>query len=363
VRALSWEQVDRIAERFRVLSPYDQSATNESVLKIEKDNREPTTNRRRQLWCLAVSAKRYALFVRDADGEPVLLRADVNNENDRWSEHGLGHLLNPTDPDADDREWTAQVWLNIIRRTENLPETGIGFESLPAVGQLTISSPPLLDPFAAMNRRKRYRNQVKPFNFLSTCHVRPFGHPFGADAEHFQLIAPYEKDSRRWLKIPWIDRYSTKTYGISVAGDHGNRTTARVKTYGEIIEDYAYHPESKCADANGQPSGKQTVGLLRRRHVRIDSIAAIGKESNSLEEVEAGVVHDEQNVYTEYVDRRRDYWSNKVVPALMKLGLTQWERESGKSRRILIDARRGRRRPHRRNQQLLISIAQKLGLL
>jgi hypothetical protein len=175
VRALSWEQVDRIAERFRALSPYDQTATNESVLKIEKDNREPVTNQRRQLWCFAISAKRYALFVRDAQGEPVLLRENVNNEDDRWSEHGLGHLLNPTDPDADDREWIAQVWLNIIRRALGVPANAIGFESLPAVGQLAISSPPLLDPFAVMNRRKRYRNQVKPFNFLSTCHaaVRP----------------------------------------------------------------------------------------------------------------------------------------------------------------------------------------------
>jgi hypothetical protein len=97
--------------------------------------------------------------------------------------------------------------------------------------------------------------------------------------------------------------------------------------------------------------------------VRIDSITAIGKESNSLEEVQAGVVHDEQNVYTEYLDRRRAYWSTKMIPALMEVSLSQWERESGKSRRILIDARRGRRRPHRRNQELLISVARKLGLL
>ena len=103
---------------------------------------------------------------------------------------------------------------------------------------------------------------------------------------------------------------------------------------------------------------------LQRRHVRIDSINAIGKESNSLEEVEAGLVHDEQNVYTEYTDRRRDYLSREVVPALNNLPLNVWERESGgKSRRILIDARRGRRRPHRRNQELLIEVARRLNLL
>ncbi len=46
------------------------------------------------------------------DGEPALLREGVNNKEDRYSEHGLGHLLNPTDPESDDRSWIAQAWLN-----------------------------------------------------------------------------------------------------------------------------------------------------------------------------------------------------------------------------------------------------------
>ena len=59
----------------------------------------------RQLWCVAISAKRYALFLRDRNGEPELLRKGVNNGDgeDGWSQHGLGHLLNPTDPESDDR--------------------------------------------------------------------------------------------------------------------------------------------------------------------------------------------------------------------------------------------------------------------
>jgi hypothetical protein len=380
VRALSWSQVNRIADRFRALNPYDRGAIAGSVLEVEKDNFDPITGQQRQLWCFAVSAKRYALFLSSSDGEPVLLRAPeaedeenrrlafrtglANNQDDRWSEHGLGHLLNPTDPDADDREWTAQVWLNIIRRSLGLSTTGIGFESAPAVGRVSISSPPLLRPFKQLNRRRHYQNQVKPFNFVSTCHVRAFGHPYGSDPERFQLVAPYESDSRRWLQMEWRDRYSGSTYRIRTTGNHGDRRTARVKTYGDVIEEYEYHPESKCADASGQPSGRQSVGLLQRRHVRVDSITPIGKESNSLEDVQAGLVHDEQNIYTVYTDPRRDYWSREVVPALWDLPLNVWERESGgKSRRILIDARHGRRRPHRKHQELLISIARQLGVL
>jgi len=69
-----------------------------------------------------------------------------------------------------------------------------------------------------------------------------------------------------------------------------------------------FHPEAKCSDVDGNACGKQTVGLLQRRHIEIAQIKYIGKESNSLEEVDGGLVHSAQNVYTEYVDPRRDEW-------------------------------------------------------
>ena len=63
--------------------------------------------------------------------------------------------------------------------------------------------------------------------------------------------------------------------------------------------------------------------MLQRRYVRIDSITPIGKESNNLEGVEAGVIHSEQEVYTEYPDPRRDEWEMKVVPALWDVRLSR----------------------------------------
>ena len=43
----------------------------------------------------------------------------------------------------------------------------------------------------------------------------------------------------------------------------------------------------------------------QRRHIRVEQIIYIGKESNNLEEVESGTIHSAQNVYTEYPDPRR----------------------------------------------------------
>jgi hypothetical protein len=150
-----------------------------SILKIEEDNYDPHTGEQRQVWGLAISAKRYALFLRDVDGNPILLRKDANSTANHWSEHGLGHLLNPTDPDDDDREWIAQVWLKIIRDALGLPTNALPFEKTPAVGRLTVSSPALMRPLASLNEGKPYSDQMKPFNFLLSCHIRPLGHPLG----------------------------------------------------------------------------------------------------------------------------------------------------------------------------------------
>lgn len=365
VKALSWKQVTDISKKFEHLNPYDRKAIPGSILKIESDNADPMSRKRRQLFCLAISAKRYVLFVKNKGGNPILLRQEENNEKDRWSEHGLGHLLNPTDLENEDREWIAQVWLRIARRAVGLATMPLGFENQPAIGRLSVSSPSVMRSLANFNRNKSYNKQIKPFNFLMTCHIKELGHPVGVDPEHFHLISPYETNPRKWLKKDWIDEYSDNgnLYGITTVGHHGSRHTARVKTYGEVLNQYEYHPEAKCADAMGNPCERPTVGLLQRRHVRIEQIKYIGKESNSLEEVEIGTVHDSRSVYTEYPDIRRDEWITKIVPALKKPKLKVLQRLSGMSRRALMDARAGRSKPHRRNRERLSSILKKLGLI
>lgn len=358
IKALSWEQVRQISERFSALNPYARDAVPGSILKIEDDNFDPKTGKQRQLYCLAISAKRYDLFLKDKRGVPVLLQTGVNSKDNHCSEHGLGHLLNPTDPNSEDRDWIAQAWLNIIRKSLGLRPRKLGFENRPAIGRVTVSSPNVMRAFANWNEGRKYSNQTKPFNFLLSCHINPLGHPIGSDPEQFHLIAPYEPDSSRWLKMDWVDQYSGKRYGITTNGYHGDRQTARVKTYEDILRAYEFHSETKCAAPDGSPCGKQTTGLLQRRHVRIDQIKYIGKESNSLEDVESGLIHTEKNVYTEYPDPKRDEWQTKILPALKAMPLNQLVKLSGMSRRAIVDLRAGRSRPHRRNLNRLASVMQ-----
>lgn len=159
-------------------------------------------------------------------------------------------------------------------------------------------------------------------------------------------------------KKKWIDQYTGKSYGITTSGFHGDQHTARVKTYGDVIREYEFHAESKCDDVRGGPCMKQTVGLLQPRNIEIQEIRAIGKESNSLEEVESGLIHSPQNVYTEYPDPQRDEWQTKIIPALRNIPLQRLEKLSGMSRRALIYARVGRIRPHKKRQEILKRIVE-----
>lgn len=186
------------------------------------------------------------------------------------------------------------------------------------------------------------------------------GHPVGTDPERFHLIAPYESDPRKWLKGKWIDLYSGQQYRITTAGHHGTRGTARAKTYDDILREYEFHAESKRADASGNPCKKQSIGLLRRRHVGIGLIRYIGKESNQIEAVESGLVHSEKQAYTDYPDPRRDEWQTSILAALKRTPLKVLSDMSGISARELKYLRAGHSRPHPRNREVLMSVVRRL---
>jgi hypothetical protein len=155
------------------------------------------------------------------------------------------------------------------------------------------------------------------------------------------LIAPFEINSKKWLQMRWIDQYSAKIFRISADKNYVSRNTARMQTYGDVFDAYAHHPESKCVDEHGNVCDRQTKGLLYRRHVRIGEIVAIGKESNKLEEVDAGLIHSAESVYVTYPDPTRDSWTRDIAPKLQAIPLSVLMRETGLLSRSLIKVRKG----------------------
>jgi hypothetical protein len=349
IRALSWEQVRQIQDRFNALHPYDRAIVRDDLLELEKFNFTKTGDQR-QLFCLAISAKRYVLYALDEQGEPELVK---------WSEHGLGHLLNPTGPDLNDRDWMRQLWEGIVRETLGLPYTWPTWLDRPALSRLTISSPELLRPFHELNAGKAYPDQIKPFNFLLAAHVKPFGYPDDVNAEHFQLFAPYESDPCKWDRLPWLDRYSGTPFHITTVGPTGGPGFARVQTYRDVLEEFRHHPEAKSADANGRPCRRQTRGLLRRRRVRAhpDLLTYVGKESNKLEEVDAGIEHDPDEVYSQFADPRREPWFSVILPVLRELSCRLMASEAGISTRAIGKLLRESSQPRNATRKTLTRLA------
>lgn len=347
VRALSWQQVTDIRRRFGRLNPYDPGKIPGSVLKLENVNLDEHGNQR-QLWCYAISAKRYCLYTLDDRREPELVK---------WSEHGLGHLLNPTDPDSEDRDWMRQVWEGIVREELQLPHQWPGWLDRPALSRLTVSSPELLKPFADLNAGKPYPDQVKPFSFLLVGHVRPFGHPEGVDPARFQLVAPYESDPRMWLQLPWVDRYSCKRIAVSTTEEMDGPELARLQTYRDVVREFRTHPEAKSTGPDGEPCGRGTVGLLQRRIVQETYLAHVGKEANKLEEVEAGLEQDPEVIYTEYRRDRMFDWDVEILPVLKRLPAHYLASTTGSSVRTIKAIRNGHQRPRERFEAVLRNIA------
>jgi hypothetical protein len=308
IKALSWNAVDRIVERFEALNPYDRSVVPGSILKMETENFEDETRqRRRQLHGCFLASKRYALFNLEANGK-VTIR--------KLSEHGLGHLRDPINPEDQSKKWIAEIWRLIILEESGLEAERPEWFARPAVSQLTISSPRLLKPFiSGKNRQSPYIDRVKPFNFVVSAQVAPFGHPAGVNPKKCRLIAPYNPEARQWLKGRWHDVHSGKSFSASTTLPP-SATLARVKSVGDVYDEYKIHVEAKSAGPDGNPCGPHTRGLLSRRRVYAAYVKLIGKEANKIEEVEHEQIHDWEEVQEEYFDPKEDPWFSFVVPIL-----------------------------------------------
>src|SRR6056297_1853967 len=142
-----------VVDWFTGLNPYRQKG---SILEIEDANYAVGAMAHEPLYCLALSAKRYALFNLDADGKPVLRKA---------SAHGLGHLVAPYGADdlPDGLEvpvlgehvtgvklWQHHLWVRIVVAAHGSTPNVVALDyhqalKNPAVSRYGATSPRLLD--------------------------------------------------------------------------------------------------------------------------------------------------------------------------------------------------------------------------
>jgi hypothetical protein len=318
IPTLSLAQAQAIVVRFDVLNPYDRDAVPGSILEIKEVSLGPD-GQPAPVPLLAISAKRYTFYHEQEDGTIEIIEP---------SEHGLGHLLDPYRESFSD-----------LREELGLPVAPLAFGELPAVTRVSVSTPHVMRSLSGSGEL------IRPATFLLSATIAPYGHPVGADATRFHLVAPFTSEPSQWLDGPWRDVHSGKEYRVTTDKNDLDPNCARIKTYGDVVREFAQHPEHKSSDASGAACTRSTRGLLHRRRVRAGRIDLIGKESNKLEDVQRGAVHDWEDVQTVISDPSYDQWEHVIRPKLTTLSTADVAILAGVGIRAARNLKSGRARP------------------
>lgn len=287
IKALSWREVEEIAQAFESLNPYERSAIPGSILKIEDVNFRD--GRQVQLHAFVAGTKRYAIFEHLPDDEIRI--------TDQYSEHGLGHVLSPKEVRGGEDDWRRQVWEYIVRRELGLPAELPDWAGYPAVGRHAITVRHLMESFKRFNQDKPYEAQVKPFNFMCTVLHDPFAASRFKDG--LRLIGPFEPIADKWLRMKWLNLHGGQVLRL-VGGPYATRDGVGYRSYGDLIATHPQHKETKLTGPDGLPCEERARGLLGRRTVRPLRITHIGKEADR---------HEERDLATDIDDLITDYGS------------------------------------------------------
>lgn len=276
-----------VIDWFTPLNPYRKPG---SILKIEDANYSVEGGKLEPLYCLAISAKRYALFNLDAHGQPVLRKA---------SGHGLGHLMPPYGDNEElpnlahpaiplsemgVKRWQHDLWIKIIEaalagRPNQVPMDWHPGIQKPAISRYGATSPKLLAWMDKWNEGRNYQDQVRPFGFLVS--LMPRTGPFAKMADEDvaapsrrgrpnkpskpRPIAPFDRDHNRAAQQAF-DR---------VSGEPVDRRA--LKTYAEALAQFHLSAEDKFENGDFYD-----IGTTKRRHISTADVKLIGKEANNV---------------------------------------------------------------------------------
>jgi len=262
LKALSWKDVERIAERFSSLNCYDRKKVPGSILKIEKINFDG--HKQIELFGYAISAKRYVLYRYNAHGNIVIVDAKA---------HGLGYLYPPKDTNHDDPEsdWLFEAWHWVLECEVATPRPKPDWSLIPAMMRMTVSTPSVLGMLKGFTR---------PFNFVHVPLLFPSLYPAGKDSSNFSLIMPFSKHRDAWLNTQATDTHSGKRHSICLLDPKGRTKKVEVKCYGNMLGSYREHPEAKFLGRDGNPCDSLTRGLLSRSHIVANRHRYVGKETS-----------------------------------------------------------------------------------
>lgn len=188
----------------------------------------------------------------------------------------------------DDEHWHKEIWKDIIKLElgiVSMDELQDKYENKYALQKLAISKPRVLNRLKQFNGEETdYHEQVKPFNFA----ILGFSNlQNGKDSELIKPIAPYNKIPRHVVSDDFID-YNAKKEKKTLRG------VQYWKQFWDLFGRYLDNKEKKL-------EGDRDI--LKRKHMFLEKIVHIGKESDNLDYVE--VFGADENSVEVYEDKNR----------------------------------------------------------
>jgi hypothetical protein len=221
ITALSWNQVQRIVDRFETLNPYELGG---SILKIHKLNWD-SSKQRRQLFGYSIATKRYALYTKTRDDIEIV----------EPKAHGLGYFYPPKDSPQDwERDapaWIFEAWDWIVRGVLGLKRRKPTWFDLPVMMRLTLSTP----HHALKNLAKG--PLMRPNNFMMLPQISPFGHPQGVDPNKFTLITAFSSERDQWMHSQCVNIHDSQSPVYKLTNEYDGRR-AVPKSFFMLLETY-----------------------------------------------------------------------------------------------------------------------------
>jgi hypothetical protein len=277
--------VDKLRAFTAPLNPYSEKT---DTFKVE--SADDGTLLDKQL-CFCISSKRYCWFKWNGDKIEIL----------KASNHGLGFMLYMSN------ENVIEFWKDILYyHFGKLSRQDIEnkYAGKYVSQQLSITSPQVLRRFKNIIEPKR---RMRPFNFMIT------GQAYRTDPITHEPIIPVIPFTKEIDTTPYQQFFDLKTGKV-----YTENTEFYWKPLSEVFFEFYEHKEEKF-DGN--------VGELRRKHITIEDINFIGKESNNLEQTEVTGVSNDDYVY--YNDNFKQKIMKKMetltIEEARSAGISDWQ--------------------------------------
>jgi hypothetical protein len=294
IHALSWDEVQEVTELVNALNPFSHDLLPQ-LLDCEDVNFEDgDRSKQRQLYYFGVGAKRYTFLTRSGEPTAPVAWQEIR-EVVSPSKFAIGTYADPAAVKGEER-WSRSAdeawWWILGRELGARPDTPSWFGH-PAVHEYNVASPRLLSTFGQANKGLPYARSIKPFSFLLTAELSPDDQERLGD---LRLAAPFRMLPKEWAEMPWRNTkegpHQGAVYRLVPEDTAPTSLTAidvHCRSYRQIVSASSRARESKADEALGQPSDRDSIGLLIPPIVDVACVSHAGKDMNDLDEVEAGV--------------------------------------------------------------------------